>query len=65
MRRRVAITGVGVVSPLGNDTQTFWEGLLAGRSGVSMITEFPTDKLRSNIAAAVKEFDPRGAAGRR
>jgi 3-oxoacyl-[acyl-carrier-protein] synthase II len=58
MRRRVAITGVGVVCPLGNDTKTFWEGLLAGRSGVSMITEFPTDKLRSNIAASVKDFDP-------
>src|SRR5829696_7528934 len=58
MRRRVAITGVGVVCPLGNDTKTFWEGLLAGRSGVSMITEFPTDKLRSNIAASVKGFDP-------
>jgi 3-oxoacyl-[acyl-carrier-protein] synthase II len=57
MRRRVAITGVGVVSPLGNDTKTFWEGLLAGRSGVSMITEFPTEKLRSNIAASVKDFD--------
>jgi 3-oxoacyl-[acyl-carrier-protein] synthase II len=57
MRRRVAITGVGVVCPLGNDTRTFWEGLLAGRSGASMITEFPTDKLRSNVAASVKDFD--------
>lgn len=57
MRRRVAITGVGVVCPLGNDTKTFWEGLLAGRSGVSLISDFPTEKLRSNIAASVKNFD--------
>ncbi|MCK6592095.1 MAG: beta-ketoacyl-[acyl-carrier-protein] synthase family protein [Polyangiaceae bacterium] len=57
MRRRVAVTGVGVVCPLGNDTRTFWEGLLAGRSGVSMISDFPTEKLRSNIAASVKDFD--------
>lgn len=57
MRRRVAVTGVGVVSPLGNDTATFWSALLAGRSGVGYITEFSTEKLRSDIAASVKDFD--------
>jgi 3-oxoacyl-[acyl-carrier-protein] synthase II len=56
MRRRIAVTGLGVVSPVGNDVQTFWENLLAGRSGVDFITEFPTDKLRSDIAASVKGF---------
>jgi 3-oxoacyl-[acyl-carrier-protein] synthase II len=58
MRRRVAVTGLGVVSPVGNDVATFWESLLAGRSGVDFITEFPTDKLRSDICASVKGFDP-------
>lgn len=57
MRRRVAVTGLGVVSPVGNDVATFWESLLAGKSGVGFITEFPTDKLRSDIAASVKGFE--------
>lgn len=57
MRRRVAVTGLGVVSPVGNDVPTFWSSLLAGRSGVDFITEFPTEKLRSDIAASVKGFD--------
>lgn len=56
--RRVAVTGMGVVSPLGNDVETFWQNLLAGRSGVGFITDFPTDKLRSDVAAWVKDFDP-------
>ncbi|MEJ7728845.1 MAG: beta-ketoacyl-ACP synthase II [Polyangiaceae bacterium] len=57
MRRRVVITGVGVISPVGNDVETFWRSLLAGRSGVDFITEFSTEKLRSDIAASVKGFD--------
>jgi 3-oxoacyl-[acyl-carrier-protein] synthase II len=56
MRRRIAVTGLGVVSPVGNDVKTFWDNLLAGRSGVDFITAFPTDKLRSDIAASVKDF---------
>lgn len=58
MGRRVVVTGVGVVSPVGNDVATFWASLLAGRSGVDFIRDFPTDKLRSDIAASVKDFDP-------
>jgi len=57
MPRRVVVTGMGVVSPVGLDVPTFWESLLAGRSGVSYIREFPTDKLRSDIAASVRDFD--------
>src|SRR6185369_12276615 len=56
-RRRVAITGVGVVSPVGNDVPTFWGNLLAGKSGVSTITDFPTDKLRSDVEAKVRGFE--------
>jgi 3-oxoacyl-[acyl-carrier-protein] synthase II len=55
---RVAITGLGVVSPLGNDVPSFWGNLLAGKSGVGFITEFSTEKLRSDVAASVKDFDP-------
>lgn len=50
------MTGVGVVSPLGNDAETTWRNLLAGRSGVDRIRDFPTEKLRSDIAAAVQGF---------
>ncbi|HRI63950.1 MAG TPA: beta-ketoacyl-[acyl-carrier-protein] synthase family protein [Polyangium sp.] len=57
MRRRVVVTGLGVVSPVGKDVPTFWNSLLTGRSGVSFIREFPTDKLRSDIAANVVDFD--------
>src|SRR2546430_16900948 len=58
MRRRVVVTGLGVVSPVGNDVPTFWQSLLAGQSGVDYIEDFPTEKLRSDICAAVKGFDP-------
>ncbi|HSN96823.1 MAG TPA: beta-ketoacyl-[acyl-carrier-protein] synthase family protein [Candidatus Nanopelagicales bacterium] len=57
MRRRVVVTGIGAVSPLGNDAETTWQNLLAGRSGVGRIEDFPTDKLRSDIAASVKGFE--------
>jgi 3-oxoacyl-[acyl-carrier-protein] synthase II len=56
-RRRVVVTGLGVVSPLGNDVETTWRALLAGQSGVGFIRDFSTEKLRSDIAASVKDFD--------
>jgi len=56
--RRVAITGLGVVSPLGNDVATTWEGLVAGRSGAGPITKFDPAKLRVRFACEVKGFDP-------
>lgn len=57
MRRRVVVTGIGAVCPLGNDVATTWQNLLAGRSGVDYIRDFPVDRLRSDIAASVKAFD--------
>lgn len=54
---RIAITGMGLVSPLGLDVPTYWRGLLEGQSGVSFITDFPTDRLRSDVAAMVPGFD--------
>jgi len=59
MQARIAVTGMGLLSPLGLDVESFWQGLLAGRSGVAHITEFDTDKLRTDIAASVKGFDPK------
>ena len=56
-RRRVVVTGVGIVSPVGNDVPTFWGNLLAGKSGVGTITDFPTDKLRSDVSANVRGFE--------
>jgi 3-oxoacyl-[acyl-carrier-protein] synthase II len=56
--RRVVVTGLGVVSPLGNDVDTFWRRLVAGESGVGQITRFDTSDYRVHIAAEIKDFDP-------
>src|SRR4029453_389309 len=58
MNKRVAITGVGVVSPLGNDAKSTWEAAVAGRSGIDYIQAFETDDLPVRIAGEVKDFDP-------
>ena len=58
MKRRVAVTGVGMVSPVGLDTAETWEALLRGRSGVGYVTRFDTSKFPTKIAAEVKGFDP-------
>jgi len=54
----VVITGLGVVTPLGNEVEAFWSALLAGRSGVGPITHFDTSRFRTHIAAEVKDFRP-------
>jgi 3-oxoacyl-[acyl-carrier-protein] synthase II len=56
--RRVVVTGLGIVSPLGNDISTFWENLVAGRCGVDKISSFDPSKFDTQIAAEVKDFDP-------
>ena len=56
--KRVVITGMGVISPIGNDVLTFWQNLLAGVCGIDFIREFPTDELPVRIAGLVKDFDP-------
>src|SRR6266581_2998027 len=56
--RRVVVTGLGVVSPLGNDVETFWNHLLAGQTGVDKIRSFDASAFDTQIAAEVKEFDP-------
>ncbi|WP_274914771.1 beta-ketoacyl-[acyl-carrier-protein] synthase family protein [Streptomyces sp. WZ-12] len=57
-RRRVVVTGCGVVSPLGNTTADFWAALLAGRSGVSAVTRFDAGQLPVRIGGDVTDFDP-------
>ena len=53
------------ITPLGNTYQAFWEGLIAGRSGVGPTTVFDTSKLPTRISAEVKGFDPDALFGRR
>ena len=58
MDRRVVITGIGVVSPIGNDLETFWQSLLAGRSGIRPIQAFDTSDFDCKIGGEVVGFDP-------
>ena len=58
MNRRVVVTGTGVISPVGNDVQTFWKNLLDGVCGIDFITSIPTDDLPVKIAGEVKNFNP-------
>ena len=57
-RKRVVITGLGAITPIGNDLESYWQGLLAGRSGVGPITHFDAAQHTTRIAAEVKGFDP-------
>ena len=58
MNRRVVVTGTGVISPVGNDTQTYWKNLLDGVCGIDFIRSIPTDDLPVKIAGEVKDFVP-------
>ncbi len=58
MKKRVVITGLGVISPVGNDIASFWLSLKEGKSGVGPITSFDAALFDSRIAAEVKNFDP-------
>jgi 3-oxoacyl-[acyl-carrier-protein] synthase II len=57
-KKRVVVTGIGLVSPLGNKTEETWAGLIAGRSGVDYITRFDTSQHTVKFAAETKNFDP-------
>jgi 3-oxoacyl-[acyl-carrier-protein] synthase II len=58
--RRVVVTGMGAVTPIGNDVGTYWEGLSSGRNGVAPITLFDASRHACRFAAEVKGFDPAG-----
>ncbi len=56
--RRVVITGMGCVTPIGNDVPTFWESLKNGKCGIGPMTRFDTEAYKVKVAAEVKDFDP-------
>ena len=56
--KRVVITGMGVITPIGNDINTYWNNLLEGVCGIDHIKSFPTDDLPVKIAGEVKDFNP-------
>ncbi len=56
--RRVVVTGLGMLSPLGNDPQSTWDALLAGKSGIGLIEHLDTTDFTTKFAGMVKEFDP-------
>ncbi|MBP3795355.1 MAG: beta-ketoacyl-ACP synthase II [Bacteroidales bacterium] len=58
MDKRVVITGMGIISPLGNDVNTFWKNLVAGVCGIEYIDDFPTESLPVRIAGKIKDFHP-------
>lgn len=58
MDRRVAVTGIGAVTPVGNDAESTWQALAAGRSGVAQIDTFDAETFPVHIAGMVKNFDP-------
>jgi len=59
MKRRVVVTGMGVLSPLGNDLASNWDAVLNGRSGIGPITHFDASAMATHIAGEVKDFDPK------
>ena len=55
--RRVVVTGLGALTPIGNNVKSYWDGLISGRSGADLITYFDTSKFKTNFACELKEFD--------
>ena len=56
--RRVVVTGMGAITPIGNTLEQFWDGLKNGVSGADYITHFDTEKFATKFAAMVSDFDP-------
>lgn len=59
MSKRVVVTGIGAVTPLGNDAASFWDGLKSGKNGIAPITRFDTSELKAKLGAEVRDFDPK------
>lgn len=57
-KRRVVVTGLGAVTPIGSDVSEYWNGLISGKNGVALITHFDTSKFDTKFAAEVKDFNP-------
>jgi 3-oxoacyl-[acyl-carrier-protein] synthase II len=58
MKRRVVVTGMGAITPVGNDVATTWQSLIEGKSGTAPITKFDASKFPVRFAAEVKGFNP-------
>ncbi|ODA38925.1 beta-ketoacyl-ACP synthase II [Desulfosporosinus sp. BG] len=58
LKHRAVITGMGVVSPVGNHLDEFWNNLIEGKSGIGLLTRFDTEELPTKVAAEVKDFEP-------
>lgn len=56
---RVVVTGMGIISPVGNNIDTFWQNVVAGNHGIAPITRFDTSEFKAKLAAEVKDFNPR------
>ena len=56
--RRVVVTGLGAVTPVGNTVEEFWRGLTSGICGIELISSFDVSEMKAKIAAQVKKFDP-------
>jgi 3-oxoacyl-[acyl-carrier-protein] synthase II len=65
MSTRVAITGIGLVTPLGNDRESTWQAVCEGRSGAGLVTSFDASRHKVRIAAEVKDFDPQNYMDRK
>ncbi len=59
MKRRVVVTGMGMLSPLGNDLASNWDAVINGRSGIGQITHFDASAMATHIAGEVSDFDPK------
>ena len=59
MTRRVVVTGLGALTPIGNDVNEFWTNIVAGKSGAGPITKFDTSKFKTTFACELKGFDPK------
>jgi len=55
--RRIVITGMGIISPVGNDIDSAWDNIVNGRSGITVLDEFPADRFVSRIAGQIRDFD--------
>ncbi|MGN7763855.1 beta-ketoacyl-ACP synthase II [Paenibacillus sp. 22594] len=65
MSHRVVVTGMGVITSLGTDLDTFWDHLMSGKSGVSTVDAFDVSEYTTKIAASIKDFDPEARFGRK
>ena len=59
MKRGVVVTGMGAITPIGNNVESFWNGLKEKKVGIGPITQFDPTEYKAKLAAEVKEFDPK------